>query len=425
MREKIVYLGKKSSKKFRKVMKAMGKEEYQSMELGSRMGLIQELIPIALMKLQDDLQMEVQELAGERYERREFVRYGRNPGSVVLGEQRIGIEVPRVRDLRQGVEVPLTSYQRLHEGEKRIEAGALAKILRGISCRDYSAAVKAIPEAFGLSSSTISKKFVRASSRQLKALQERDLSEYDFVAIAIDGKTFGEDDLIVAVGITIEGRKVMLGFIEAATENEKIASEFLKGLLSRGLNIEEGILAIIDGSKGLASSIRKVFAGKALLQRCQWHKRENIVSYVSKEEQPFLRKRLQHAYDRPIYLEAKGELAKIHRELEERNLSAVASMDEGFEETLTLHRLDLFGMLGRSFKTTNCIESINAMIEQRCGKVDYWRNSSQRQRWLAATLLDTEPRLNRVKGYQYLYKLRAALKKELKIENCEALREAA
>lgn len=149
------------------------------------------------------------------------------------------------------------------------------------------------------------------------------------------------------------------------------------------------------------------------------------MSYVSKEEQPFLRKRLQNAYDRPTYLEAKGELAKIHRELEERNLSAVASMDEGFEETLTLHRLDLFGTLGRSFKTTNCIESINAMIEQRCGKVDYWRNSSQRQRWLAATLLDTEPRLNRVKGYRYLRKLRDALKKELKIENCEALREAA
>lgn len=273
MREKIVYLGKKSSKKFRKIMKAMNNEEYQSMELGSRIGLIQELIPIALMKLQEDLQKEVQELAGERYERGKFVRYGKNPGSVVLGEQRIGIDVPRVRDLSRGIEMPLRSYQSLHEGEKRIEAGALAKILKGISCRDYSAVSKTIPEAFGLSSSTISRKFIRASSRQLKALQERDLSEYDFVAIAIDGKTFGEDDLIVAVGITIEGRKVILGFIEAATENEKIASEFLKGLLSRGLNIEEGILAIIDGSKGLSSSIRKVFAGKALLQRCQWHKR--------------------------------------------------------------------------------------------------------------------------------------------------------
>lgn len=425
MREKIVYLGKKSRKKFRKVMKAMDNEEYQSMELGSRIGLIQELIPIALMKLQEDLQMEVRELAGDRYERGKFVRYGKNPGSVVLGDQRIGIEVPRVRDLSLGIEMPLRSYQCLHEGEKRIEAGALAKILKGISCRDYSAVSKMIPEAFGLASSTISRKFIRASSRKLKALQERDLSKYDFVAIAIDGKTFGEDDLIVAVGITIEGRKVILGFIEAATENEKIASEFLKGLLSRGLNIEEGILAIIDGSKGLASAIRKVFTGKALLQRCQWHKRENIVSYVSKEEQPFLRKRLQNAYDRPTYHEAKGELAKIRRELEDRNLSAVASMDEGFEETLTLHRMGLFGTLGRSFKTTNCIESINAMIEQRCGKVDYWRNSSQRQRWLAATLLDTEPRLNRVKGYQYLHKLRVALKRELKIENRETLKEAA
>ena len=117
-------------------------------------------------------------------------------------------------------------------------------------------------------------------------------------------------------------------------------------------------------------------------------RRENVVSHVSKEEQPLLRKRLQRAYDRPTYDEAKREFMKIRRDLEDRNQSAVGSLDEGFEETLTLHRLGVFPLLGKSLKTTNCMESVNALIEQRCGKVDHWQNSSQRQRWLAAAILD-------------------------------------
>ena len=65
---------------------------------------------------------------------------------------------------------------------------------------------------------------------------------------------------------------------------------------------------------------------------------------------------------------------------------------------MTLHRLGLFGVLGRSLKTTNGLESVNALVEERCAKVDHWQNSSQRQRWLATALLDIEPRLRKVAG---------------------------
>jgi transposase-like protein len=128
------------------------------------------------------------------------------------------------------------------------------------------------------------------------------------------------------------------------------------------------------------------------------------------------RKRLQRAYDRPTHKEALVGLEQIHDELEERNQSAAASLKEGFEETLTLHRLGVFGVLGRSLKTTNCIESVNALVEERCAKVDHWKNSSQRHRWLASALVDIEPRLRKIMGYRHLPKLREALKRELKIE---------
>ena len=140
------------------------------------------------------------------------------------------------------------------------------------------------------------------------------------------------------------------------------------------------------------------------------------MAYLSKAQQPIWRQRLQSAYERPTYTEAKAQLTQLHKELSLLNQSAAASLSEGLEETLTLHHLGVFALLGSSFKTTNCLESLNAMIEERCARVDYWKNSNQKYRWLAAALLDIEPRLRRVQGYRQLPKLRAALLKTLRIE---------
>jgi len=216
--------------------------------------------------------------------------------------------------------------------------------------------------------------------------------------------------------LTISGEKRFLGFVETDTENAQVLTPFLRSLLERGLEISEGLLVIIDGGKGLQAAVKKAFRKRTLIQRCQWHKRENVVSYLSKGEQPSWRKRLRWGYNRPDYKEALAALEQLHRELEERNQSAAGSLDEGLEETLTLHRLGVYGVLGRSFKTTNCLESVNALVEERCAKVDHWKNSSQRQRWLATALVDIEPRLRKVMGYRHLPTLREALKRELKIE---------
>lgn len=412
--KKVSRIGKKSSRKIRVV----SQEEYEEMGASSRLDLIEALIPVGLMAVADELQGEVRQLAGERYSRGPVSRHGTNRGSVVLGGQRVGIEVPRVRDRHRGCEIPLASYQRLHGGNS-IEEAAFIRVLKGLSCRDYREAAMAVPEAFGLSSSSISRQFMRSSGQKLKALMERDLASYDIVAILIDGKSFSQDSLITAVGVTIDGHRIMLGFTEAATENTRVTGAFLQSLLDRGLKIDQGVLVVVDGSRGLISAIKQTWQDHVLIQRCQWHKRENVVEYVSQGEQPFLRRALQKAYERPTEEEARRELMKIRAELEERNLSAVRSLDEGLEETLALHRLGLFPLLGRSLKTTNGIESIHAAVQRRCGKVSSWKNSSQRQRWLAATLLDLEPRLNRISGYRHLGKLREALKRELNLNTHE------
>ena len=171
---------------------------------------------------------------------------------------------------------------------------------------------------------------------------------------------------------------------------------------------------MIDGAKGLRKAVDKVFGGKAAVQRCQWHKRENVVRYLPAGEQATFRRKLQAAYEQPTYAKAKASLSRVRSELTRLNASAVNSLDEGLEETLTMHRLGLFKELGRSFKTTNCLENLNALVAQRTDKVDCRRNSDQKQRWLATALLDIEPRLRLVYGYKQMIRLRTALQLQLK-----------
>jgi putative transposase len=394
----------------------VGREEFGEMELDAKVEMIRGLVPLGLMHVQELLDQEVASLAEGRYARKseEAVgrRFGSNPGTVRLAGQRVPIRVPRVRSDRG--EIPLRSYGAM-KGRGEIDETLLRRVLFGISCRNYESAAEAIPGAIGLSSSSVSRSFIEASAAKLKAFQDRDLSEEDVVAIFLDGKSFAEETMVIALGITLAGDKKLLGFVETDTENDRVLTLFLRSLLDRGLDVSEGLLVIQDGGKGLRSAVRKAFRGRALVQRCTWHKRENVVSYLPRTEQAIWRKRLQRAYDRPTYKEAMAALKLLLKELEVKNQSAAASLAEGLEETLTLHRLGVFQTLGRSFKTTNCLESVNAQIEDRCAKVDSWKNSSQRQRWLAVALMDIEPRLRKVLGYRHLVELRGAIKNELKI----------
>ena len=400
----------------------------KAMDMNGRAELIQALIPLGLWHVKEVLEEEVRSLAGERYKRQGvegYDRWGKQWGSVYLRDQKVPIPVPRVRDRQGGKEIRLRSYERMQEPWNGDE-GVLKRILHGLSCRSYERCAEAVPEAFGLSGSTVSKRYIRASARELKRLCERRLEGYDFVALLLDGKGFGTDEMVIALGVTMDGRKIPLGFVQTGAENERVGREMIEGLLERGLKIGDGLLCIIDGSKGLRKALYDVFGTKVLVQRCQWHKRENVIGYLPKGMQGSMRRRLQEAYEEPTYERAKEKLLKIRRELQQINRSAVNSLDEGFEETLTLHRLGLFPELGVSFKTTNCMESLMALIGQKTDKVDYWRNSDQKHRWLAAALLDLEPRLRKVKGYKYLPKLRAAIQRAIETDKATPeVREAA
>jgi len=401
-------------------VEVLRRDEYDDLELDSKVEFVRNLAQLGMMHVQELLEQNVAALAGPRYSRGDHwagSRHGSNPGSVRLAGQTLPIRVPRVRG--DGEEIPLDAYAALQDQGAGADQVLMKRVLHGISCRNYEAAAEAIPGAIGLSSSTVSRRFVAASAAQLRAFQERDLSNEDIVALFMDGKTFADDTMVVALGIRMSGEKTFLGFVETDTESEKTLTPFLRSLIDRGLDVSNGLLVVLDGGKGLRAAVNKAFKGRAVVQRCMWHKRENVVGYLARSDQAYWRRRLQKAYDRPTEAEARRQLLLLHKELEQKNQSAAASLAEGLEETLTLHRLGLFPLLGRSFKTTNCLESVNSLVEERCSKVDAWKNSSQKQRWLATALLEIEPRLRRVMGHRHLVKLRTAIQRELNIEAVE------
>jgi putative transposase len=414
--KKVLQIKRKSKVRKAKAVEVMELREYGALDIDSKAVLIHDLIPLGLMHVKDLLQEEIVKLAGEKYKRDGLLghdRWGRQQGSVYIKDQRIPIMVQRIRDTINDKEVPLSTYARFQRPTNEVDEKLLKRILYGLSCGNYRECSEAIPEALSLSASTVSRRYIQASSKKLRDLMERRLDEYDFTAIVMDGKTFGEDEIIMAIGVTIEGKKVTLGIIQTGTENYKVCREFLVQLVDRGLRYDEGLLWVIDGAKGLRKAINAVFGIYGIIQRCQWHKRENVVAYLPKGLQAEFRRKLLAAYKKEDYEKAKAALQAIKKELRFINESAVSSLEEGFDETLTIHRLGVHKELRRSLRTTNMIESVHALIGQKTDKIDYWKNSNQKQRWVATSLFYIEERLNRVNGYRYLKALRNALQREI------------
>ena len=314
--------------------------------------------------------------------------------------------------------MPLPTYQQLQTPRTQ-DVGLFRRVIGGLSCREYEAAAEAVPEAFGLARSSVSRRFIRASAHELRRLQERRLDDAEWLALVLDGKTFAGDQLVVALGVTATGEKRMLGLVQTASENKRVLAAFLRALGERGFPLGRPLLVVLDGAKGLRAAVREV-CGEVPVQRCQWHKRENVVSYLAKQDQPMWRRKLQAAYAHATYADAKRALDRLHRELRLLNESAAASLAEGLEETLTLHRLGVFPALGVSFKTTNLIESVMARLEAKTQRVTRWRTSDQKLRWCASALWATERQFRRVKGHRQLPLLKQALHATLSVTHSVA-----
>ena len=387
--------------------------EFMQSEMEYKMSLLSQHLDVVKIMANTLFAEEVNSLAGEKYCRNkpfddQYSRWGYNPGSIKVGAQKVPISIPRLYDNISQSNKSLAVYQQMQEVNTPDET-LINSILHGLSMRDYPKVVEKLSDSFGLSPSNLSKKFVEASTQALKEFQERTLDDLKFVALFIDGKYLAKQQVIIVLGVTDKGIKIPIGLCQTTTENHLVIKALLSELIGRGLNFEDGLLVVIDGAKGLRKAVDQTFGEKAVIQRCTWHKRENVVSYLKEKDQKYFRGKLQHAYSQPDYHLAKEELLKTGQELKKISISAYNSLMEGFEETLALQKLGLHDF-SRSFGTTNCIESLNSQIQKYTRKVKHWQTADQRLRWVAMAIMNAELRMNKVSNSKDLKKMTTKIK---------------
>lgn len=366
--------------------------------------LLRKLLPSAVKAFFSELEEEVRLLCGERYSHGSGAsRWGKTGGSVYLGGHKVAIERPRVRD--GSSEVELASYERYRApgifDEKVFQEG-----LRHVSQRDYERGVEKIGGSFGFKRSTVSRAWKRATQKQLEELMTRSLSPMKIVAVFIDGKRFRSEGVVIALGVSESGKKQVLGFYQASTENSSSCLALLTDLEKRGMP-QSGILFVVDGGSGLNKALEMKYSVDDLKKRlavrlrCHVHKWWNIEDALGKDS-PATAEAASHFQNMRKAADA-AEASMHSRALEavlrQANLSALASFQEAKADLLALHELGLSPILKRSLSTTNAAESLNSMMEEDTRRVKRWRDSEHFQRWLATAALKNEKRMYRLRGH--------------------------
>jgi len=364
---------------------------------------------------------EVEQVAGQRYTHqpdRKAQRWGHDEGSVVFAGRKVALPRPRVRSV-EGHEIPLQRYQAFAH-PRRMEQAVRQRILRRVSTRDYAGVLDDVCEGYGIDKSSVSRQWKAASRGELQQLMERSLQDLDLCVLFLDGKEFHDFTLIVALGVDREGHKHVLGLWPGATENAEVCGALLDDLLARGLSKDKRYLFVLDGAKALHKAVAQRFGDKTLIQRCRLHKRRNVEKYLPQKYHGMLALKLRVAWEMTDYEQARQELQKVQDWLASINQAAAQSLEEGFEETLTINRLGLSPQLRRLLASTNLIESCLSCVGDGCRNVKHWRDANMVRRWVGAVLLEAEERFHRIQGYREIPLLITALGKAVDMKEAVA-----
>ena len=400
---------------FRRIANEQNPDIQMILPLADIVGMLQQgvgnlLRETGLALMQTVMEEEVRHLAGERHQQHEgrrAHRWGKEDGYCVVDGQKVPIQRTRLRS-KDKREQRLGSYE-LFQRSGPLQHGVWDKMMRGLSTRNYGAVVKEFSNAYGIEKSAVSENFIEASREKVKQLMERPLGEFRLCAVLIDGTPFKDRQMIVALGIGCDGRKTVLGIREGATENATVVSALLSELADRGLDFSTPRLYILDGSKALHAAVRRHAGEAAFIQRCQVHKKRNVVDHLPDEHKGDVKRKMQNAYAMADYQDAKRALERLHRELMDLNPSAARSLEEGMEETLTVHRLRVPDQLRRTLTSTNVIESAFSIVETVCRNVKRWRDGDQIERWVGSGLLVAERQFRKVIGHRQIPLLLASI----------------
>ena len=407
-----IYLANKKRKPRRKIV-AISRQELEAgqvpgyepgVTLDTQYLLITALLPPAVKEFLAQCESEVTQICGSPHARGAGLasRWGTQSGSIYLGGQKVAVKKPRVRGAEG--EQKISTYERFQD-PKLFDQQVFQEGLRRVTQRDYEKGLPKIAASFGMSKSSVSRSWVKATENQLEKMRTRSLKDLAITAVFIDGKRFSKLGAVVALGVGADGRKHVLGLYQSSTENSAACGLLLDDLERRGLR-ESEILFIVDGGSGLNKALNEKYQAddperrRAFRVRCYVHKWRNITDVLTpkqSEEAAGLFWAIREARDMTQAMECASALEK---QLGKFNASALASFLEAKDDLLALHRLGLNAELRRFFSTTNPIESLNSLLEEDMRRVKRWQDSAHFQRWLATACLQNEKRMRRIRGFR-------------------------
>src|SRR3954447_20422634 len=319
----------------------------------AREGLLALSVGVGLGVVHELMALEVDEVVGPKGKHnpdRTAKRHGHEDGSMTLGGRRVAVRRPRVRTADDEHELPMQSYGYFADRDPLTRAVMERMLARapptgagreglppGVPPRRFAAVGEPVGDDVERSSSTtsrtsVSEMFIERTRTALGELMSRRLDDVRLAVMMLDGLEIADRTHAVALGITTDGVKIPLGLWEGSTENATVATALLSDLVERGLDPEQGILFVIDGSKALRKAIRQVF-GEAPVQRCIRHKERNVLAHLPERDRPPVKRRLRAAWAEADHGRAREQLRALAADLEHSHPGAPGSLREGLEET--------------------------------------------------------------------------------------------
>lgn len=341
---------------------------------------------------------------------RKAVRGGTTRSSVVLGGQRIAVSKPRARSLQHG-ELELPTFAWAADTDP-LDMATLASLAAGVSTRRYAGTLDKLPEPdepLSVSKSSVSRRWVALSQAQLHEWLYASIKDLDLPVVMIDGIHFRDRVILLAIGIDAQGNKHVLGLREGSTEAARVVASLLSDLIDRGLDAQRMRLWVIDGGKALRKAIVQTFGACALIQRCQEHKRRNVLEHLPEDMHAGVKRALRDAWSASDADQARRQLQRLASSLQARHPGAAASLQEGLEETVTAQDLGISGALYRTLRTTNPIENLNGSVARYCRNVKRWGDGQMVLRWVASALSDAAGRMRKLRGCSQMRSLLKAL----------------
>jgi len=348
------------------------------------------------------LEADREALCGPRYAHSEHGahRTGHVASELAMGGRRVEVTRPRVRSVG-GRELQLPTWEHF-AGMDPLGERAYEQMLVGVATRQYARSLEPLGEgveARGTSKSAVSRRFVAATAARVGEELARPIGDLRLAVLMIDGIHFGEHVILIALGIDESGQKHVLGLREGATENAASCTALIANLVERGLDTTRSLLIAIDGGKALRKAVREVFGKRALVQRCQVHKKRNVLDQLPERMRAGVSAALSQAYACREKATALRLLYNLERRLAKEHPGAAASLREGLDETLTVVGLGLPRALERTLATTNPIENLNSLARRVCGRVKRWRNGEMILRWMTAAMSEAAKGFRRLKGH--------------------------